>query len=148
MAVVNRTCINYRPSQKLWSRIIFYMVSHCIWLSLGIILLFWRLVSIGSGLFSWWCCHLMSGWDGVCVSEGRTGWELDVFSIENDVLKVSITEVKSDGGTIRVYNSLYVAGINSEHRRQEDYLLPLWQNHKGDMGVPLTWSWWLVVNVP
>lgn len=50
---------------------------------------------------------------GVCVSEGRTGWELVVVSMEDDVLKVSVTRMKSGG-----YSSPCVAGINLEHGQQ------------------------------
>lgn len=39
------------------------------------------------------------------VSEGRIGWELDMISVEDDVLKVSITGMKPDGGTVRGYSS-------------------------------------------
>lgn len=43
-----------------------------------------------------------------------------MVSMENDVLKVSVTGVKSDGGTVRgyVYSSPRVAGINLEHGQQ------------------------------
>lgn len=51
---------------------------------------------------------------GVCVSKGRTVWELDVVSME-DVLKVSATGVKADGGTVKGYSSPCVAGMNPEH---------------------------------
>ena len=69
---------------------------------------------------------------GSYVNEGRTGWELVVFSMEDDVLKASVTGVKnlmaaqSEG----LYSSPCVAGINLEHG-QQGYLLSLWQQPEG-----------------
>lgn len=37
--------------------------------------------------------------NGVCVNKGRIRWELDVVSMDDDVLKVSVPGEKSDGGT-------------------------------------------------
>lgn len=73
---------------------------------------------------------------GVCTNEGRTGGELDVVSMEDDVLKVSVTGVKSAGGTVRGYSSPCVSEINPEHGRQGCYHC----SHNGDVRVPLTWG--------
>lgn len=50
---------------------------------------------------------------GVCVNEGRTGWELVVVSMDDDVLKVSLTGVKSGGDS-----SPRMAGMNLAHGQQ------------------------------
>lgn len=47
--------------------------------------------------------------------------------MEDDVLKVSVTRMKPDGGTVRGYSKQPLCSkINLEHRWQ-GYLLSLWQ---------------------